>query len=92
MLEFTRNDILGESQKCDNCENYQKKEVKESFEDSFTIYEKKDKFVKTEGVKILWYDIRENFYEICFITKTKKRITIAYDRSYWKKIEVNQVR
>ena len=77
---------------CDNCENYQKKEVKEKFEDSFTIYGKKDEVVENKGIKILWYGVHDERYEICFITKTKKRIDISYDRDFWKKLSVNIVR
>lgn len=44
---------------CDNRENYQKKEVKEKFEDSFTIYGKKDENVENKGIKILWYKERK---------------------------------
>lgn len=77
---------------CDNCENYQKKEVKEIFKDSFTIYGKKGEIVENKGIKILWYDVHEERYEICFRTKTKVKNTIEYDREFWKNISVNIVR
>lgn len=77
---------------CDNCENYQKKEVKETFEDSFTVSGNKNNINNYDEIKILWYDVRDNAYEICFLTKQKQRITINYDRAVWKKLTVNQVR
>ena len=83
---------LTNDKKCDNCENYQKKEVKEKFEDSFTIYGKKDEIVENKEIKILWYDVFNERYEICFITKTKEKINITYDRDFWKKLSVNIIR
>ena len=62
---------------CNDCENYKEKEVKEKYEDSFTIYGKKD--VKNEmiGIKILWYSFDQDSYEICYKTKTKQKTILS---------------
>ena len=77
---------------CNDCENYEKKEVNEKFEDSFTIYGKKGENIESKECKILWYDIHEKFYEICFRTKNKVKNTIEFDREFWKSMSVNIVR
>ena len=92
ITESRLNEVFRENKNCDNCENYQKKEVKKEFNDGFQIrYNKKDVLIVESIFIENWFEDDEKYW-VAYITKTNVKTTNCFPKGKYDKFKITQLR